>query len=127
MVLLLFIVFISYVHRLNNETSSRASELDAKLKTAIEAINDSNKLFLNLAQKGDKIPSSTKDLMLSLSMGISSLQFSSYNAMSQSMRVDDNAMKTPKFTHSDSVPIKHVDSYGIEIEEFQDEELDNFE
>ena len=59
-------------------------------------------------------------------MGISSLQFSSYNAMSQSMRINDNTMKTPKFTDSDSVPIKHVDSYGIEMEEFQ-EELDNFE
>ena len=84
--------------------------------TAIEAIQKSNGLFLESAKSGHPVLNKTKDLMLCLSGSISSLQFSSYNAIIQGNKDSEN-MPTPTFSQTESTRLKRVSEGAINSEE----------
>lgn len=53
------------------------------MRKAIEAVQKATEACNRAAQNKDKLSRDSKDLMLSLSTGISALQFASYQAMTQ--------------------------------------------
>lgn len=102
------------IETINEVESTHSNEsLDSELKTAIEAIHKSNSIFVQMAQNGETVSSKTKDLMLSLAGGISSLQFASYQAISNasSSPLETKGYHTP-VSKTPSIPLKQMESYG---------------